>query len=78
MAKPGWTSREIRQMIDETIEELSLLSEGQHSEHLVDITDDTDTVIPITDRIMDRYTPAHIKHYSESTNDDFAEDLEAQ
>lgn len=62
-------------MIDETIEELSLLSEGQHAEHLVDITDDTDLVIPITDRIMDRYTAAHIRHYSESTNDDFAEDL---
>jgi len=51
------------------------LSEGQHSEHLVDVTDDTELVTPITDRIMDRYTPAHIRHYSESTNEDFAEDL---
>lgn len=75
MPHPGWTSRDIRAMIDETIEELSLLSEGQHCEHLVDVTDDTELVTPITDRIMDRYTPAHIRHYSESTNEDFAEDL---
>ena len=70
-----WTSREIRALINETIEEHSLDAEGQHSEHMVDITDDTDQVIPLTDRIMERYTTAHIRLYSESTNDSFAEDL---
>lgn len=70
-----WTSREIQQLIDETVAEHSLNTEGQHSEHMVDITDDTDQVIPLTDRMMERYTTAHIQLYSESTNEDFAEDL---
>lgn len=73
--RPGWTSREIRALFDEIVEELSLLSEGQHTEHMVDITDDTVPVIPLSARISDRYTVAHIRHYSESTNDDFAEDM---
>lgn len=73
--RPGWTSRDIRNLFDSIVEELSLLTEGQHSEHMVDIDNDTDLVIPMTDRIMDRYTKAHIKHYSESTNEDFAEDM---
>jgi len=75
MPRPGWTSRDIVALINETIEEHSLDSEGQHSEHMVDITDDTDQVIPLTDRIMERYTRAHIRLYSESTNESFAEDL---
>lgn len=57
------------------VEEHSLITEGQHSEHMVDIADDTEQVIPMTDRIMERYTSAHIRYNSESTNDDFAEDL---
>jgi len=73
--RPGWTSRDIVALINETIEEHSLDAEGQHSEHMVDITEDTDQVIPLTDRMMKRYTTAHIQLYSESTNDDFAEDL---
>jgi len=73
--RPGWTSQEIHELYDETVEELSLISEGQHAEQMVEITDETEAVIPMTDRIMDRYTPAHARHYSESTNDDFAEDL---
>lgn len=73
--RPGWTSRDIRELFDMIVEELSLNSEGQHSEHMIDIEDDTDQVIQMTDRIMDRYTPAHIRHYSESTNEDFAEDM---
>jgi hypothetical protein len=73
--RPGWTSRDIRELFDSIVEELSLITEGQHSEHMVDITEDTEPVIQMTDRIMDRYTPTHIKYYSESTNDDFAEDL---
>jgi hypothetical protein len=32
--------------------------------------------VPLSERMKDRYTPAHSKHYSESTNDEFAEDLE--
>ena len=51
MPRPGWTSRDIVALINETIEEHSLDSEGQHSEHMVDITEDTDQVIPLTDRI---------------------------
>jgi hypothetical protein len=73
--RPGWTSREIYELFDEIVEELSLLTEAQHAEHMVDITDETETVIPMTDHIMERYTAAHIRHNSESTNDDFAEDL---
>lgn len=74
--RPGWTSREIRALFDEIVEELSLIAEGQHNEHMVDITEDTDQVIQLSDRISERYTAAHIRHYSESTNEDFAEDLE--
>ena len=73
--RPGWTSREIRELFEEIVAEYSLLTEGQHSEHMVDITEDTDLVIPITDRIIERYTVIHISYYSESTNEDFAEDL---
>lgn len=73
--RPGWTSREIRDLFNKTVEELSLLSEGQASEHLADITNDTEQTIPMTNRIMDRYTYAHKEHFSESTNEDFAEDL---
>jgi hypothetical protein len=71
----GWTSQEIRALFDEIVEELSLLGECQHCEHMVDVTDDTELVIPLSDRISDRYTTAHIKHYSETTNEAFAEDL---
>lgn len=71
----GWTSQDIRRLFDEIVEELSLIAECRHSEHMVDITEDTEVVIPITDRINDRYTPIHIRHYSESTNEEFAEDL---
>jgi len=73
--RKGWSSREIRELFEEIVEELSLLTESQHSEHMVDITEDTDLIIPITNRIMERYTVVHIRYYSESTNDDFAEDL---
>ncbi len=73
--RKGWSSREIRELFEEIVEELSLLTEAQHNEHMIDITEDTDLVIPITDRIMERYTVVHIRYYSESTNDDFAEDL---
>ena len=71
-----WTSRDIRALIEEIIKEYSMLNECQHSEHMVDIDNDTDLVIPLTDRIMERYTKAHIDYNSESTNDDFTEDLE--
>lgn len=74
--RPGWTSKDIRELFNEIIEELSMISEGQHAEHMVDITDDTDQTISMTDRIHERYTVAHLKHYSESTNEDFAEDME--
>jgi hypothetical protein len=74
-SRPGWTSRDIREVFDMIVEEHSLTTECQHSEHMVDITEDTDQVIPLTDRIMERYTRAHIRYNSESTNDDFAEDL---
>lgn len=73
--RPGWTSREIRAIFDEIVEELSLLSECQRSEHMIDITIDTEQVVQLSDRIADRYTIAHIRFYSESTNEDFAEDL---
>ncbi len=73
--RKGWSSREIRELFEEIVEELSLLTEAQHNEHMIDITEDTDLVIPITDRIMERYTVVHIRYYSESTNEDFAEDL---
>jgi hypothetical protein len=72
---PGWSSQDISEVFDITVEEHSLITECQHSEHMIDITDDTETVIPMTDRIMERYTRAHIRYNSESTNDDFAEDL---
>jgi hypothetical protein len=73
---PGWTSRDIRALVEEVIAEYSMLGECQPSERMVDITCDTDPLIPLTDRIMERYTKAHIDHNSESTNDDFAEDLD--
>ena len=73
--RKGWTSRDIREVFDMIVEEHSLITECQHSEHMVDVTDDTDLVIPMTDRIMERYTSAHIRYNSESTNEDFAEDL---
>lgn len=73
--KPGWTSREIRELFDEIVDELSLLSEGQHDQQMVEITDETDTVIPMTARMEERYTVAHMRYFSETTNDEFAEDL---
>lgn len=76
--RPGWTSREIFETMYGIIEELSLLTEGQHKELMIEITEDMETVIPMSDRIADRYTVAHIIHYSVSVNDSFAEDLQAQ
>lgn len=76
MPRPGWTSRDIKALIEEVIKEYSMLGDCQRSERMVDIDQDTDLVIPLTDRIMERYTKAHIDYNSESTNDDFAEDME--
>jgi len=78
MPRPGWTSKDIRALVEEIIRELSMLGECQHGEHMVDIDADTDLVIPLTDRIMERYTKAHIDYNSESTNDDFAEDMDPE
>jgi hypothetical protein len=78
MPRPGWTSKDIRALVEEIIRELSMLGECQRSEHMVDIDQDTDLVIPLTDRIMERYTKAHIEYNSESTNEDFAEDMDPE
>jgi hypothetical protein len=72
----GWTSQDIHELFDAIVEEYCLLSEGSRKERIIEITDDTDQVIPMTDRIMERYTIVHISYYSESVNDDFAEDME--
>lgn len=78
MPRPGWTSRDIKALIEEVIKEYSMLSDCQRSERMVDIDQDTGHVIRLTDRIMERYTKAHIEHNSESTNDDFAEDMDPE
>ncbi len=65
----GWTSRDIRELFNAIVEELSLITECQPSERMVEITNDTAETIQMTDRIMDRYTPAHIEHNSESINE---------
>lgn len=62
------TSKEIQELIAETIEELSQLIEARHSEKMVEIDGNSEIILPMTDRISERYTTFHRFYFAETAN----------
>jgi|HubBroStandDraft_1064217.scaffolds.fasta_scaffold66914_6 hypothetical protein len=61
-------TREIMETLAETIEELSLLTEATHNEHMAEINSDTEIIVNITPRIEERYTAFHLIYYAETAD----------
>ena len=61
------TTAEIMDLIRMEIEEHSSMCECRPSDRIAEVDEYTDLILPLTDRIMDRYTPYHLTYYSEAT-----------
>ncbi len=62
----AFSRAEIREMMAETIEELSQLAEARHNEKMAEITAETALINTLTARISDRYTAFHLTYFAET------------
>ena len=69
MGKRQPASDEILEHLSETIEEMTCQIDGQASDRMVDIDEDTPLTIPLTPRIEERYTAMHYIYFSETVDE---------
>lgn len=67
MPEKDEVSDEILEHIAEVIGETTAQIDCNHQEQMVDIDQETPETIPLTPRIMDRYTELHSVFYRETT-----------